>query len=66
LVFVIEDGKEDAVHRGSIRKDAHWPGAASDFAKASFNGVGRADGFALSQGSIDRTDKDMLSSDRSP
>ena len=52
LVFVIEDGEGNAIHRGSIREDAHWPGAASDFAEASFNGVGRADGFALGQGFV--------------
>src|SRR5262252_1968739 len=37
LVFVIEDREEDAIHRGSIREDAHWPSAPSHFAKAPFN-----------------------------
>ena len=49
---MIEHGEEDAVHRGSIREDAHWAGAASDFAEASFNGVGRADGPARGEGFV--------------
>ena len=43
-VFVIEDGKDDATHRGSVREDAHWLGAPSDI-----DGIGRAEGFALGQ-----------------
>ncbi len=45
--FVVGDGEEDAIHRGSIQENGHWSGAASDFAKALFNGIGGADGFAL-------------------
>jgi hypothetical protein len=47
LVFVIEDGEEDAIHRGSVGEDAHWPGASSDFGETALDGVGGADGVAL-------------------
>jgi hypothetical protein len=50
LVFVIEDGEEDAIHRGSVGEDAHWSGAPSDFAEASLDGIGGANGFALAKG----------------
>jgi hypothetical protein len=52
LVFVIEDGEKDAVHRGSVGEDAHWPSAPSDLAEAALDGVGGADGFAAGQGFV--------------
>src|SRR5713101_4762781 len=39
LVFVMEDGKQDAIHRGSVGEDAHRAGSPSDFSKASLDGV---------------------------
>jgi hypothetical protein len=52
LVFVVKDGKKNAVHRSSVREDAHRSGASPDFAKATLDGVGGADGFALGQGFV--------------
>src|SRR3954447_20357253 len=52
LVFVIEDGEENAIHRGSVGEDAHWPGAPSDFSKASLDRIGGSDSFALGQGFV--------------
>ena len=46
LIFVVKYGKEDAIHQRSVGEDAHWTGAASDFAKASLDGVGSAHGLA--------------------
>ena len=46
LIFVVEDGKENAVHCGAVGEDADWPGAQSDRAEASLDGLGGAHGFA--------------------
>ena len=51
-VFADKHGEQDAVHRSSIGEDPHGPGAASDFAEAAFNGIGRTHAPALSQGGI--------------
>jgi hypothetical protein len=40
LVFVIEDGEENSIHRGSVGENGHWPGTPSGFGKASFDSVG--------------------------
>jgi hypothetical protein len=50
-VFVVEDGEEDAVHRGAIREDARRPGSPPDFAKAALDGVGGPDP-ALGEGFV--------------
>ena len=52
--------RRDAVHRGSIGKDAYWPSAPSDFAKAPFDGVGGPDPFALSEGLIAPASKEII------
>src|SRR5712692_2680131 len=52
LVFVMEDGKQDAIHRGSVGEDAHRAGSPSDFSKASLDGVCGPDFLALDQGFV--------------
>jgi hypothetical protein len=42
-----EDREQDAVHGCFVLEGAHGPGPSSDFAKASFNGVGGSDFAAL-------------------
>jgi hypothetical protein len=52
LLFVDEDGEENAVHRGDVLESAHGPGASADFAESAFDGVGGSDRFALGQGLV--------------
>ena len=40
VVFVHEDGEQDAVHRGLVLEGAHRAGAAADFAEAPLDRVG--------------------------
>jgi transposase-like protein len=35
LIFVVEDGKQNAVHCGAVGEDADWSGAPSELAEAS-------------------------------
>lgn len=44
-----EDGEEDAVHGGSVLKDAHEFCPSADFAEPAFGGVRCAHGLALGQ-----------------
>ncbi len=46
MVFVCEDGEEDAFHGGSVGEDAHGSGPAPDFAEAAFDGICRSGPFA--------------------
>src|SRR5579875_1506161 len=39
-VFVVEDGEQDTVHRGSVGEDSHRPGSPADLSEAAFDGVG--------------------------
>ncbi len=52
LVFVVEDGEEDAVHRRAIGEDAHRPGSSSDFAKAPLDSICGPDFLALGHGFV--------------
>ena len=52
LVFVGEDGEENAIHAGTVLEDAHGPGAAAHLAEAALDGVGGAHALALGKGLV--------------
>ena len=60
FVFVGEDGEEDAVHRGSILKDAHRAGSAADLAEAAFDGVGGSNRLAFGEGLVAKAGQKLV------
>ena len=60
LIFVCEDGEQDAVHGGSVLEGPHGPGSARDFTEASLDCVGGAHGFALRAGFVAETGEEVV------
>ena len=60
FVFMSKDGEEDAVHRGSILKDAHGAGSSADLAEASLDGVGGSDGFAVGEVAVAKAGQKLV------
>lgn len=52
VVFVADDGEEDALHGGAVGEGAHGPGSPPHLAEAAFDGVGSAQGPALAGGLV--------------
>ena len=60
LVFVGEDGEQDAVHAGPVLEDAHGSGAAPDPAEAALDGVGGPDTFPLLDGLVTKAGQQLV------